>query len=52
MQQCQAMVAGIGGDCFRDPFLNDSSNALAYHPRSSRSRSAVRSAGMAANANR
>jgi hypothetical protein len=23
MAQCQAMSAGIGGDCFRDPFLND-----------------------------
>ena len=50
MQQCQAMAAGIGGDCFRDPFLNESSNALAYHPKSSRSRSASRSAGAAANA--
>jgi hypothetical protein len=52
MEQCQAMTAGIGGDCFRDPFLNDSSNALAYHPKHSRSRSAARSAGAAANAYR
>jgi hypothetical protein len=51
MQQCQAMAAGIGGDCFRDPFLNESSNALAYHPTPSRSRSAARSAGAAANVN-
>ena len=50
MQQCQAMAAGIGGDCFRDPFLNESGDALAYHPKSSRSRSAARSAGAAANA--
>ncbi len=51
MEQCQAMVAGIGGDCFRDPFLNDSSSAYAYQPRSPRSRSAARSAGTAVNAN-
>ena len=51
MEQCQASSAGVGGDCFRDPFLNDSSNALAYHPKSSRSRSAARSAGAAANVN-
>ena len=51
MEQCQAASSGIGGDCFRDPFLNDSSNALAYHPQSSRSRSAARSAGAAANVN-
>jgi hypothetical protein len=50
MQQCQAMAAGIGGDCFRDPSLNESSNVLAYHPKSSRSRSAARSAGAAAKA--
>jgi Protein of unknown function (DUF3551) len=34
MAQCQAASAGIGGDCFRDPSLNDSknANAYAYHP--------------------
>ena len=51
MEQCQAASAGIGGDCFRDPFLDDSGNALAYHPKSSRSRSGARSAGTAANVN-
>ena len=44
MAQCKAASAGIGGDCFRDPFLNDSkngsTNAYAYQPKSSRSRKA------------
>jgi hypothetical protein len=39
MEQCQAASAGIGGDCFRDPNLNDSKNAYAYHPESPRSKS-------------
>jgi hypothetical protein len=40
MAQCQAASSGIGGDCFRDPYLNDSknANAYAYHPESPRSR--------------
>jgi hypothetical protein len=36
MDQCQAMSSGRGGDCFRDPFLADSSNALAYAPKTIR----------------
>jgi hypothetical protein len=32
MAQCQAASAGVGGDCFRDPYLNDGNNAYAYHP--------------------
>jgi hypothetical protein len=32
LEQCQAMSAGRGGDCFRDPFLPDR-NALAYAPK-------------------
>ena len=51
MAQCQAASAGIGGDCFRDPHLNDSKNAYAYHPKSSRSRSGTPTAGKAANTN-
>jgi hypothetical protein len=51
MAQCQAASAGIGGDCFRDPYLSDSKNAYAYHPASPRSRSAPPTAGKAANAN-
>jgi hypothetical protein len=47
MAQCQAASSGIGGDCFRDPYLSDSKNAYAYHPKSSRSRS--RSTGKATN---
>jgi hypothetical protein len=31
MAQCQAASAGIGGDCFRDPHLNDGKNAYAHH---------------------
>ena len=49
MEQCQATAAGIGGDCFRDPFLSESSNAFAYHPKPSRSRHG-RATGTAANA--
>jgi len=45
MAQCQAASAGIGGDCFRDPSLNDSGNALAYHPKSSRSKGGTRTVG-------
>ena len=36
MDQCQAMSSGRGGDCFRDPFLKDVSNALAYAPKAIR----------------
>jgi hypothetical protein len=32
MEQCKAASAGIGGDCFRDPFIQDNQNALAYQP--------------------
>lgn len=32
LEQCQAMSSGIGGDCFRDPKLSDSSSAFAYQP--------------------
>jgi hypothetical protein len=42
LEQCQAMSAGRGGDCYRDPFLGNSSNsssgnssnAFAYQPAS------------------
>lgn len=44
LTQCQAASAGIGGDCFRDPYLNDSkngnANAYAYHPEQPRSKRA------------
>ena len=33
LEQCQAMSSGRGGDCYRDPFLTNSSNALAYQPK-------------------
>jgi hypothetical protein len=51
MAQCQAASAGIGGDCFRDPNLNDSKNAYAYQPKHPRSRSGSPTAGKAANTN-
>jgi Protein of unknown function (DUF3551) len=56
MAQCQASSAGVGGDCFRDPNLtqsnnNQSKNAFAYQPKSSRSRHGSPTAGKAANTN-
>jgi hypothetical protein len=33
LAQCQAMSSSRGGDCYRDPFLADTSNALAYQPK-------------------
>jgi hypothetical protein len=39
LEQCQAMSAGRGGDCYRDPFLADTSNALAYFPKHSQAKS-------------
>src|SRR2546421_1129707 len=45
MAQCQAASSGLGGDCFADPFKNNSQsaqnggrNAFAYQPKSSRIR--------------
>ena len=34
LEQCQAMSSGIGGTCYRDPFLPQAgaSNAYAYAP--------------------
>ena len=54
MEQCQAASSGLGGDCFRDPSLGESSNAggsrnaYAYHPKSSHARSGSPAAGKAA----
>jgi hypothetical protein len=44
LEQCQAMSAGRGGSCYRDPFLTDASSALAYQPKSSLAKSATRRA--------
>ncbi len=33
IEQCQAMSSGIGGTCYRDPFLPAASSALAYAPK-------------------
>jgi hypothetical protein len=43
MEQCQAMSSGRGGTCFRDPFLVDTSNAYAYQPKHTVSKSRIRS---------
>ena len=67
MAQCQAASSGLGGDCFADPFknnsqsaqnnsgnaLNSSRNAFAYQPKSSRTRTrhASPNAGSPANTN-
>jgi hypothetical protein len=57
MDQCQAASSGMGGDCFRDPLLGDSSNAggtrnaYAYHPKSSRARSGSHTGRKAVNIN-
>jgi hypothetical protein len=48
MEQCKAASAGIGGDCFRDPYLSDSKDAYAYHPASPRSKGGSPGAGKAA----
>ena len=32
LEQCHAMSSGIGGDCFRNPKLDNNANALAYQP--------------------
>jgi hypothetical protein len=32
MEQCEGTRYGLGGDCFRDPFLDHNSNAYAYQP--------------------
>jgi hypothetical protein len=33
MEQCQAMSAGRGGSCYRDPFLVDTMSAYASQPK-------------------
>jgi Protein of unknown function (DUF3551) len=42
LAQCQAMSFGRGGDCYRDPFLADPRNALAYQPKVGHAQAAVR----------
>jgi Protein of unknown function (DUF3551) len=32
LAQCQVMSAGIGGDCYRDPFVGDASGGYAHAP--------------------
>jgi len=49
MEQCQATSAGIGGDCFRDPWLGQNqkqtsnpANAYAYTPKAPHAAKRVR----------
>ena len=42
MEQCKASSAGIGGDCFRDPSLNNSRDAFGYQPNSSHTKKGAR----------
>jgi hypothetical protein len=44
LEQCQASTSGTGGTCMRDPYYNNASTALAYQPKQTRSRSALRPA--------
>src|SRR3981189_59828 len=39
LEQCQAMSAGRGGEFYPGPFLANTSNALAYQPKSSPAKS-------------
>jgi hypothetical protein len=41
LEQCQAMSSGRGGDCYRDPFLTNSSSAYAYQPKQPHPKSGV-----------
>jgi len=42
LEQCQAMSAGRGGTCYRDPLLTDTS-AYAYQPKRPISKPGIRS---------
>ena len=49
LTQCQDMSAGRGGDCYRDPFLANTSSALAYAPKAVHSNARVHRAKAAGN---
>ena len=38
LEQCQAAMSGQTGTCSRDPYLQDSKQALAYQPKQTRAR--------------
>jgi hypothetical protein len=44
LEQCQASTSGVGGTCARDPYYNNTTSALAYQPKQTRSRSELRPA--------
>jgi hypothetical protein len=41
LEQCRVSMSGIGGNCARDPFYSNDSNALAYQPKQTHSRRAL-----------
>ena len=49
MEQCKAASAGIGGDCFRDPSLNNNRDAFAHQPNASHLKKGARPRGNGAN---
>lgn len=54
MEQCKAASAGIGGDCFRDPWLantpnSNPANAFAYSPKAPHAAKRGRTRGNTAN---
>ena len=54
MQQCKDASAGIGGDCFRDPNLGNSSNpgnAFAHAPKAPQAAKGARRGNAASGAN-
>jgi hypothetical protein len=44
LEQCRTAMSGIGASCGRDPYYDNASTALAYQPKQTRSRSALRPA--------
>jgi hypothetical protein len=45
LEDCKAMSAGRGGDCYRDPFFGNSSSAYAYQPKAPHAKSARKPVG-------
>jgi hypothetical protein len=41
LEQCQAMTAGRGGTCYRDPFLATASSAYAWQPKAIHSKKRI-----------
>jgi len=52
MEQCKAAASGIGGDCFRDPYLTGNHDAFAYQSPNARVPKNAPMRGNAASTNR